>query len=167
MAKLTLKQIQDLIRSVGFPENKIALMSAICYAESAGRTDAVNPGRGAGGRPTNEYSVGLFQINTLVHKNYSVSQLKDATINAKEALRILNSQGLRAWGGYTDGNYKKYIAEANRVYSGSSGATVINTADIKAIISHSNPTPQAPINKNNEYVIYGVLGLLAVVAVTR
>ena len=102
-------QLQALARSVGIPENHVPLMAAIALAESSGDPSAINPGVGAGGRRTNEYSVGLWQINTLVHKNYSVQQLKDPQINAREMARIYRTQGLRAWGAYTDGRYKRYM----------------------------------------------------------
>jgi hypothetical protein len=130
MARFTIPQLQSLLRANGCPENQIALMSAISVAESGGGVSpnfygesmAVNPGYGAGGRRTAEYSVGLWQINTLVHKNYSREQLKDANINCKEAMRILRSQGLKAWGAYTDGRYKKYFAAAQAVYNGGGGS---------------------------------------------
>lgn len=74
------------------------LMTAIALAESnRGDTAAINPGFGVGGVRTNEYSVGLWQINTRVHRNYSVEQLKNPAINAREAVRIYRSQGLNAW----------------------------------------------------------------------
>jgi hypothetical protein len=88
------------------------VMAAVALAESSGRADAVNPGYGAGGRRTNEYSVGLWQINTLVHRNYTREQLKDPLTNAREAVRIYGVQGLRAWGSYTDGRYRQFLAAA-------------------------------------------------------
>lgn len=116
MAIYTAKQVQDLLRQVGFPEDKIVLMTAICKQESGFRTDAVNDGSST---KSVEYSVGLFQINTRVHKKYTVEQLKNPIINVSEALRIFKTQGLRAWGGYTDGGYKKYLALSQAAYSGS------------------------------------------------
>lgn len=107
-------QIQSLLRQVGFPENLIVTMAAIGIAESSGNSNAVNDGSGT---KSIEYSVGLFQINTRVHKNYSIEQLKNPEINAKEALRIYKLQGLRAWGAYTDGRYKKYLAQSQAAYS--------------------------------------------------
>ena len=111
----TAKQVQDLLRQVGFPEDKIVLMCAVCRQESGFNTNAINDGSGT---KSVEYSVGLFQINTRAHKNYTVEQLKNPIINASEALRIYKTQGLRAWGGYTDGGYKKYLALSQAAYSG-------------------------------------------------
>lgn len=119
-------QLQNLIRDAGCPENQVILMAAISMGESSGNPNAINPGVGAGGKPTKEYSVGLWQINTLVHKNYTVEQLKNPQINAKEAVRILKSQGLRAWGAYTDGRYKKYLAGSQAAYGSNNTGNYID-----------------------------------------
>jgi hypothetical protein len=107
----SLLQLQQLLRQTGFPESRVAFMAAIGMAESSGNSSIINPGRP--GHP--EYSVGLWQINTRVHHNYSVQQLTDPQINAREALRILNTEGLNAWGSYTDGRYRRWLAESQRV----------------------------------------------------
>jgi hypothetical protein len=119
--KLSPAQLQILLRRAGFQDilvdsktgkvPLIALMQAIGTAESSGCTDAI--GTIARGR---EYSVGVWQINTKVHKRYSVEQLKNPDTNALEALRINKSEGLRAWGAYQDNRYKKYLPEALATY---------------------------------------------------
>lgn len=124
MAYYDVGQLQSLLRQVGFPEDKIVLMAAIGMSESSGRSDAINDGSGT---HSIEYSVGLWQINTRVHKVYSVQQLTDPLINAKEALRIFNLQGLRAWGSYTDGRYKKYLAASQAAYGNNN--TIFNVND--------------------------------------
>lgn len=124
MTKYSAGQLQQLWIGAGGPADKAVLMAAIGLAESReGDPNAINPGVGAGGRPTKEYSVGLWQINTLVHKNYSVEQLKNPQINAKEAVRIYKAQGLRAWGSYTDGRYRKYMP-ASQAAAGRSVAPI-------------------------------------------
>lgn len=117
MARLSYQQVQTILRSVGFAESQLILMAAIAMGESGLKTDAINPGR-----TSHEYSVGLLQINTLVHKNYSVSQLLDPYTNAREALRIYRAQGLRAWGAYTNGSYRTHMAASQRAYSGGSAS---------------------------------------------
>lgn len=129
MARLAAGQIKSYWLTAGGDPARADLMTAIALAESGGRTDAINPGRGAGGRPTNEYSVGLWQINTLVHKKFSRSQLTDPNINASEAVRIYKMQGLRAWGAYTDGRYRQYVSAA--------GAS---PSQLPANVSPSSPT---------------------------
>lgn len=87
-------------------------MGAIGMAESNGCTAII------GCISPNEWSIGVWQINTKVHKNFTIEQLKNPVNNAKEAVRILNSQGLRAWGAYTDGRYKPYVSGSQAAYSG-------------------------------------------------
>lgn len=107
-------QLQQLWIGSGGSPGQSQIMAAIGLAESGGNPSAINPGVGARGRRTAEYSVGLWQINTLVHKKFSVAQLKDPQINAREAVRIHKLQGLRAWGAYTDKRYLKFMRTAGQ-----------------------------------------------------
>lgn len=143
MARLSASQIKSLWLEAGGDPSKATLMTAIALAESReGDPNAVNPGVGHGGVHTNEYSVGLWQINTLVHKNYTVEQLKDPHINALEAVRIYRAQGLRAWGSYTDGRYRQYMSAA--------GA---DAGDITDIV----PDPDSPaLGDAGTWLIYGL-----------
>jgi hypothetical protein len=142
-ARLSAADIKGILLQAGWTDRTVtakgqqigllSLMTAIALAESSGNPAAVNPGVGAGGRPTNEYSVGLWQINTLVHKTYSVDQLKDPVTNARQALSIYNSpEGLNAWGAYQDNRYKQYLTEAGALPAtsadpDSSGSLLIGT----------------------------------------
>jgi hypothetical protein len=144
MAKYSVGQLQGFLREAGFPENEIVRMAAIGMAESAGNSGAVNPGRGAGGRRTNEYSVGLWQINTKVHKKYTVEELKNPQTNAKEALRIYRMQGLRAWGAYTNGNYKKFLKASEAAYQGRADLTYYPKPDGS---QNSSADPSNPVVK--------------------
>lgn len=160
MATYNQTQIQNLLRQAGWRDVNvssksgnvplIALMSAISIAESSGKTDII--GTIARGR---EYSVGLFQINTLVHKNYSVDELKDPLINTKEALRIYNAQGLNAWGAYYDNRYKRYLPEALNVYSSGRG---------EQAFTNDSPKSNSDINT---ILLIGGLGLLALIVLWR
>lgn len=162
--KLSYAQVQALLRSAGFPDIEvsssygkvplIALFSAIGQGESALCTNAINPGVGAGGKKTNEYSVGLFQVNTLVHKNYTVQQLTDPLINAKEAYRIYRLQGFRAWGAYSNGSYKKNMPTALAVYRNGGGNVSVPTAPT----STSTPVTATWGNQEMDYVPYALAG---------
>jgi hypothetical protein len=110
-------------------------MAAIGLSESGGNSNAINNGSGT---HSIEYSVGLWQINMKAHgtRYGTLEQLKDPATNARAALAIYKLQGLRAWGSYTDGRYKKYLASSQSAYSGgaSSGGynpaqDIINTAN--------------------------------------
>ncbi len=81
-----------------------ALMAAIAEAESSGRTDATNP-TDNGGRQT---SWGLWQISTGTHAEPSPNWA-DPVTNAQLAIGKLNGQGLRAWGTYDSGAYRKFL----------------------------------------------------------
>ena len=104
----TLGQLKEILRQAGWPESLIPIMAAVGMAESTGNPRAINPGRGANG-PTNEYSIGLWQINTRAHPQYNKAALMDPLYNAKAALEVFRKQGIRAWGAFTDGNYRKYL----------------------------------------------------------
>ena len=109
MAVLTQPQLQQVLRQAGWPEDLVPVMSAIGMAESSGRTTAINnrPGRG--------YSVGLWQINLLAHREYTAAQMQDPLANARAAFAIYRREGLRAWGSYTDGRYRQYLTAATAV----------------------------------------------------
>jgi hypothetical protein len=103
MAVLTQPQLQQVLRQAGWPEDLVPVMSAIGMAESSGRTTAIN------NRPGREYSVGLWQINLLAHREYTAAQMQDPLASARAALAIYRREGLRAWGSYTDGRYRRYL----------------------------------------------------------
>ncbi len=109
----SLAQMQSLLRSAGWPESLIVTMAAIGMAESSGQSCIV------GTMANNEYSVGLWQINInpSLHRPWTRQQLCDPLFNAKVALQVYGQQGLRAWGAYTDGRYRKHIPASQAAYS--------------------------------------------------
>ena len=121
--KLSPKQIAQVARQAGIPEDKIPTMVAIAMAESGGNSNAHNPKY-----PDNSF--GLWQINMLDEPGYmlgaerrqrygltSNDQLKDPLTNARAALDILNSQGLSAWSVYKSGKYRDYLPDAQAAVS--------------------------------------------------
>ena len=122
--KLSPRQIANVARRAGIPEDMIPTMVAIALAESGGDSGAHNPKY-----PDNSY--GLWQINMLDEPGYmlgaerrkkyglsSNEQLKDPLTNAKAAYDILESQGLGAWSVYTSGTYKRYLPAAKKAAAG-------------------------------------------------
>lgn len=114
---LSQSELEDALRQAGWDEKLIPTMSAIGMAESAltpdgrAKINSFNPGVGPGGRPTVEKSYGNWQINMhpSLGRNYDINKLSsDPVYNAKAALDIYRQQGLKAWGAYTDGRYKKF-----------------------------------------------------------
>lgn len=97
--QLTRQAVLAIATKAGFPDPKLA--SAIALAESGGVPGAIL-------RTSREYSVGLWQINTLVHL-FSPDDMKDPIKNAAAAFKI--SKGgtdWRPWSTYTNGAYKKF-----------------------------------------------------------
>jgi hypothetical protein len=100
---LTLRQLRQLTRDVGFAKPRLA--AAIAMAESSGDTQAVGHNRKP--RSTDR---GLFQINSRWHFEVSDRCAFDARCNAEAALRI--SEGGRDWHQWStwhNGAYKAYL----------------------------------------------------------
>jgi hypothetical protein len=85
--KLTKGELVKLARDTGFPDADFA--ASIALRESGGDPMALND------HPPREVSVGLWQINTLVHHKFSREQLTDPKVNARYAFEI--SKGGTDW----------------------------------------------------------------------
>lgn len=90
--------ILALATMVGFPDPKLA--AAVAMGESLGYTGAVN-------HTSREYSVGLWQINTMSHP-YTVEDMREPMKNAQAAVAIYKRFGWQPWGAYTNGRYKQF-----------------------------------------------------------
>lgn len=115
--KLSIAQIQNLMRQAGWPEDLIVTGSAVFYFESAHgdpyahKVDSV------------ERSYGLAQVNRNAWPQFSVDQLYDPLLNLQVAYDIYRQQGWRAWQNtYYGGRYKPFLAESQAVYYGGSAA---------------------------------------------
>ena len=115
------EKLTNLARSVGIPEDKVSTMVAVALAESGGNPTIDTVKSGLDPEKKNEFSLGLWQINMIGRmgeerrKQFGISsdeELYDPVVNAKAALSILNSQGLTAWGAYTNNSYKEYLPAA-------------------------------------------------------
>lgn len=118
-------QLREILRQAGWPELLIPIMAAIGQSESSGDPTSYRncPGNGfctvtqggvtrtvrevAGQGP--ETSAGLWQVNLRAHPQYTAAWLRDPVNSAKAALEIYKNEGLKAWGSFTDGGYKKYF----------------------------------------------------------
>lgn len=103
--KLTYSQLEGVWIQAGGQKSLAPLMAAIALAESSGRSDALNPNDNNG----RQSSYGLWQISTGNH-NPPSPNWADPVTNAKLAIGKLKSQGLSAWGTYTSGAYKRFMA---------------------------------------------------------
>jgi Lysozyme like domain len=100
--RYTIGDLKGFMQAAGCPADKVDAMAAIGMAESSGYSAASNI-------TSREHSIGLWQINLNAHTQYTDAQMSDPMQNARAAVAILNSEGLRAWGAYTDGRYLPYL----------------------------------------------------------
>jgi hypothetical protein len=107
----------DLCASVasraGFSGDRLVTAVAVGMGESSCRPDAQNSNGPTKGCPNGSVDRGLWQINSCWHPSVSKSCAYDAQCNANAAYRI-SGQGanFRPWAAYTNGSYKKFLAEA-------------------------------------------------------
>lgn len=96
---LTRQAVLAIAKHAGFLDPKLA--AAIALAESGGVP-------GAFVRSSREYSVGLWQINTMVHP-YSVTDMKDPLKNAAAAFKISKGgKDWSPWAVFKNGRYKQF-----------------------------------------------------------
>lgn len=105
MSKLTYSQLEGVWIDAGGQKSLAPMMAAIALAESGGVTTARNDRDNRG----TQSSFGLWQISTGTHTppdpNWS-----DPIVNARLAIGKLKSQGLTAWGTYSSGAFKPFMA---------------------------------------------------------
>ena len=112
------EEIARAAKMAGFPEDKIATMTAIAMAESSGDSAAINNNPNTG-----DLSYGLWQINMLGdmgperRKLFGIEsneELLDPLKNAKAAYKIYELQGYAAWSVYKSGKYRDYMVTAKK-----------------------------------------------------
>ena len=115
---LNQEEIARAARAAGFPEDKVATMTAIAMAESSGDSAALNNNPNTG-----DLSYGLWQINMLGdmgperRKLFGIKsneELLDPLTNAKAAYKIYELQGYAAWSVYKSGKYRDYMVSAKK-----------------------------------------------------
>lgn len=118
------------------------LMAAVGMQESRGNTRSMRS-------DTQVY--GLWQIRWPVHASNlkklgitSPEQLYDPVLNAKAAKMIYESQGITAWSGFTDGNYKKFLPEAQKAAGTPAAAPSTTSTPPSAEIASSQQQQQIP-----------------------
>ena len=118
------EELELLARQAGFESNISPIMAAIAMGESGGDPYAYNPDASTGDK-----SYGLMQINMLGGMGperraafglRSNNELFDPVTNFKAAKSIYDSQGLGAWGAYTNKSYEKFLPNKFTPLKGSS-----------------------------------------------
>ena len=118
-------------RAAGFTGEDLIKMTAVGMAESTGNPGAINNNPATG-----DLSYGAWQVNMIGgngpqrRRQFGLANndaLLDLNTNARVAKSIFDSQGINAWGAYTDGRYKQYMGQARAVapsVMGGGGAAV-------------------------------------------
>tara|TARA_Y100000310_G_scaffold232883_1_gene235735 strand:+ start:153 stop:2027 length:1875 start_codon:yes stop_codon:yes gene_type:complete len=141
---LNQEEIARAARAAGFPEDKIATMTAIAMAESSGDSAALNNNPNTG-----DLSYGLWQINMLGdmgperRKLFGIEsneELLDPLTNARAAYKIYELQGYGAWSVYKSGKYRDYMVTAKKA-----AASALET-----------PTPEPEITQVDQSTRYRV-----------
>lgn len=101
---MTPAELRQLANSVGFTAGAVDVAVAVALAESAGYPGAVGD---AGA------SIGLWQVHTPSHPEYSPAQLKDPSYNAHAAY-VISRAGTdwTPWSTYKNGAYLAYLHTA-------------------------------------------------------
>jgi murein DD-endopeptidase MepM/ murein hydrolase activator NlpD len=106
-------------RAAGFTGDDLIKMTAVGMAESSGNPGAINNNPATG-----DLSYGAWQVNMIGgmgpqrRRQFGLANneaLLDLPTNARVAKSIFDSQGINAWGAYTDGRYKQYMGQAQAV----------------------------------------------------
>ena len=114
--KLSASDIAGVASNAGFSGSDLPVAVAVALAESGGNADAVGDQALA---PANGPSVGLWQINTAKHKDYTPDQLHDPQTNADAAYSVYRAAGdsFQPWSTYNSGAYGGFLNQASDAVS--------------------------------------------------
>ena len=114
--KYSQADMTSFAEKAGFTPEQARIMGAIGMGESKGNAGIDTVQSGTDPDKSNEYSIGLFQINTQAHGDkldklgYTVDDLRDPVKNAKVAKMVYDEVGgFTPWSVYTKGIYKNYL----------------------------------------------------------
>tara|TARA_X000001388_G_scaffold75343_2_gene69925 strand:- start:5614 stop:7929 length:2316 start_codon:yes stop_codon:yes gene_type:complete len=117
--KIPQTKIEEMLLAVGFKAEDAKIMAAVSMAESAGNPMIDTVKSGLDPEKTNEFSIGLFQLNMgdafleerlRLFDIKSTDELYDPIVNVIAAKRLFDQQGFGAWGAYTNGTYKDFLS---------------------------------------------------------
>jgi hypothetical protein len=98
--RLSLADLRQLALDAGFAGDDATTAAGLAMRESGGDPSVVHDTRGRTDLPagtTNEYSIGLWQINVLSSPQYQAGWLKDPRNNAKAAHDLFLRAGWQPW----------------------------------------------------------------------
>jgi Lysozyme like domain len=111
MGNLNASEIAPYAQNAGFQGTDLATAVAVALAESSGNPSAIGDQALA---PTNGPAIGLWQINSAKHTQWTQQQLLDPQTNANAAYSIYAAAGysFSPWTTYNDGSYNSYLNDA-------------------------------------------------------
>lgn len=114
---LKFEEIELLARQAGFSPDQSPIMAAIALGESGGDPGIDTVMSGLDPNKTNEYSIGLTQVNAPVHsdklrrRGFTESDLRDPLKNLQIAKDVFDEAGqsFQPWSVYKHGLYKNHL----------------------------------------------------------
>ena len=114
--KYTVADMTQLALGAGFTPEQAKVMGAIGFAESGGRATIDTVQSGLDPNKSNEFSVGLFQVNAQAHGDklaklgYTADDLRDPKKAAQVAKLVYDEVGsFKPWSVYKSGAYQQYL----------------------------------------------------------
>jgi hypothetical protein len=114
--KYSQTEMAGFAQQAGFSPEQAQIMGAIGMGESGGNAGVDTVQSGLDPNKSNEFSVGLFQINAQAHGDklaklgYTVDDLRDPVKNAQVAKMVYDEVGgFTPWSVYSKGIYKQYL----------------------------------------------------------
>lgn len=108
--------MKNLGLDLGLSDDEATTFAAIGMAESHGRSGIDTVQSGLDTDQSNEFSVGLWQVNTQAHmdklnrRGWTIEDLRDPQKNAEIAVEIYRERGnFEPWGAYTNGSYQQFL----------------------------------------------------------
>ena len=111
-------EMQNLLMNAGMSKDNARILSAVGMGESGGRAGIDTVKSGLDPTKSNEFSIGLWQINAPVHmdklkkRGYTVEDLRDPQKNANITVDVFNEVGsFTPWTVYNDNKYQQYLMD--------------------------------------------------------
>jgi len=116
--RFTVGDMTKLALDAGFSPENARVMGAIGMAESGGQAGIDTVQSGLDKNKSNEYSIGLFQVNAQAHGDklaklgYSEDDLRDPAKAARVAKMVYDEVGsFKPWSVYKSGAYSQYLQD--------------------------------------------------------
>ena len=109
--------MQSLLEKNGMSPDNARILAAVGMGESGGNSGIDTVQSGLDPNKSNEYSLGLFQINAQAHgdklrrRGWTAEDLRDPNKNAAIAVEVFREAGnsFRPWSVYQKGLHKPYL----------------------------------------------------------